>query len=263
MNTPASRRALEISDLTVRFGGHEAVSHVDLVAPQGAITGLIGPNGAGKTTFFNACNGLQRLSSGRVGLYGRDVTRASPSRRAQLGLGRTFQRFEVCEVMTVRRNVALGSEARAAGSQPLKHVFAGRAQRASIQAATAEAIERCGLSDVADEPMASMSTGRRRLVELARVMAAGFSFLLLDEPSSGLDEDETVQFGEVLRQFVSDRGVGLLLVEHDMSLVMSLCDRLYVLEHGRLIFEGSTHEARNSAVVRSAYLGDDAEAVVV
>ena len=247
---------LVVDGITVTFGGRLAVDGLHLVAPLGAITGLIGPNGAGKTTTFNACNGLLRPGSGRIRFLGRDITRASPATRAQLGLGRTFQRMEICEGMTARENVALGCESRLVGGNPVRQVFASRAERRVVAEATDGAIERCGLSAFADRPAAALAMGQRRLVELARVVAAGFRLVLLDEPSSGLDEEETGRFGEILQTIVRDEGVGVLLVEHDMALVMGVCEQISVLDFGKLIFDGPPAEVQASPMVRAAYLGE-------
>jgi len=252
-----SREAVDLraEHLTVRFGGAVAIDDLSLCAPSGQVTGLIGPNGAGKTTTFNACSGLLRPDKGRILLAGRDVSEDPPQKRARAGLGRTYQRMQLCESMTVIANVALGPEARLSGRAPWRHLFSPSDQQRAIATATDEALELCGIGDLRDRTISTLSTGKRRLVELARVLAGGFSVLLLDEPSSGLDEAETEAFGEILRRVQLERRVGMLLVEHDMSLVMSICARLYVLDFGKLIFEGLPDEAQASEVVRAAYLG--------
>jgi ABC-type branched-subunit amino acid transport system ATPase component len=158
----------------------------------------------------------------------------------------------------VAQNVALGREARLAGANPIKHVLRTRAEREEVEAAAADAIAMCGLSDVTRARAGALSTGQRRLVELARAVAGGFRILLLDEPSSGLDVTETQRFGEILRRLVDD-GAGILLVEHDMTLVMDVCDHLHVIDFGQPIFEGSPAETAASDVVRKAYLGSDTE----
>jgi ABC-type branched-subunit amino acid transport system ATPase component len=248
---------LEARELTVAYGGNVAVSKASLAAPLGRITGLIGPNGAGKTTTFNACNGLVRPSSGTVLLGGRDVTRIGTAARARLGMGRSFQQVQVCTGMTVRANVALGAEVSLIGRNPLRQFTGGRAQRRQVSARAADALEACGITSLAEVSTSVLSTGQRRLVELARVLAGGYSLLLLDEPSSGLDEAETARFGEILAQVVSERGVGILLVEHDMALVMASCAYIYVLDFGNMIFEGTPEQTQSSSQVRAAYLGDD------
>jgi len=253
-DAPASQ-GLVVRDLSVRFGGVHAVDGVSLKAPVGKITGLIGPNGAGKTTTFNACSGLVRASSGQIVLHDTDVTREGPPRRARRGLGRTFQRTELFSSLTVRQNVAMGREASMAGANPLAQIFGSRHSKRLISEVVDEALELTGTTRICDAQVGVLPIGQRRLVELARELAGPFDMLLLDEPSSGLDGHETEQFGQVLQIVARERGCGILLVEHDMSLVREVCDYVYVLEFGQLIFEGTAEEMQNSAQVRSAYLG--------
>lgn len=251
------RTGLEVRDMTVRFGGLVAVDNVSLKAETGRITGLIGPNGAGKTTTFNACSGLGRPSAGTVTLHGRDVTSYGSARRARLGLGRTFQTMQLGDSLSVLENVRLGREASQAGASFIGQILAsGRDRRVSERAAL-DAMEICGIADLADLQAGSLSTGQRRLVELARCLAGPFDLLLLDEPSSGLDPIETQRFAEVLRNVVAARGCGILIVEHDMSLVMDICDHIYVLDFGRTLFEGTAAEVATSPEVRAAYLGSE------
>jgi ABC-type branched-subunit amino acid transport system ATPase component/branched-subunit amino acid ABC-type transport system permease component len=247
---------LKVDDVTVRFGGLVAVDQVTLTAPVGRVTGLIGPNGAGKTTTFNACSGLVRPSHGTVYVDGHRVSRLAPPARARRGLGRTFQQMELFDSLSVRENVALGCEGRYAGWNPLDHLISRRGQHRHVETRTREALTLCGLGDLADEPVGTLSTGQRRLVELARCVAGPFHLLLLDEPSSGLDRIETERFGEIVAGIVSRRGVGVLLIEHDITLVNRLCDHVYVLDFGKLIFQGTATELASSAIVRDAYLGD-------
>jgi ABC-type branched-subunit amino acid transport system ATPase component len=249
---------LVVREVSVRYGGHLAVDKISLDAPKGRITGLIGPNGAGKTTTFNACSGLLRPTSGSVHLFGEDVTGATPHHRAQKGLGRTFQRMELFDSLTVRDNVSLGREAGLAGSKPWRHILGRRSDAGTVAVAVEEAIAACGITELIDRRPADLSTGQRRLVELARCMAGGFQIMLLDEPSSGLDKPETKRFGEILRSLVAERGIGILIVEHDMSLVMSTCDYIHVLDFGKPIFEGTAREVGTSDLVRAAYLGSEA-----
>lgn len=249
---------LLVEGLTIRFGGNTAVDSASFDAPLGRVTGLIGPNGAGKTTTFNACSGLLRPSAGRIHLFGEDITSCSPATRAQRGLGRTFQRMDLFDSLTVEQNIALGREARLAGSHPLKQLLCPPAERKAVREATEEVLELCGLGDLRAEPAGSLSTGQRRLVDLGRVLAGGFSLLLLDEPSSGLDTAESHRFGQIVSQVVTERGCGVLLVEHDMALVMSICNYLYVLDFGEMIYQGTPAEVRASDTVRAAYLGSEA-----
>lgn len=249
-------QGLEIRDVSVRFGGVTAVDKATLHAPGGQITGLIGPNGAGKTTIFNVCSGLIEPASGEVLLDGRVVTRETPASRARRGLGRTFQRMELFESLSVAENVALGAEGSLAGTNPWRHVIGKRSDGRRVSAAAAEAMELCDIQDLARLPAGVLSTGQRRLVELARCLAGPFGLLLLDEPSSGLNRAETARFGNILTRVVAERGLGILLVEHDMPLVMEVCDHIHCLDFGIHIFEGSAAEVQASPVVRAAYLGD-------
>jgi ABC-type branched-subunit amino acid transport system ATPase component/branched-subunit amino acid ABC-type transport system permease component len=246
---------LEVRGLSVRFGGLVAVDNASFMAPTGRITGLIGPNGAGKTTAFDACSGLNRRIRGELLLHGQPVTRWGPAARARRGLGRTFQRTELADALTVQQNVALGIEASRAGSSVLSQLVGRRGNHAEVAERCASALALCGISELADRPVADLSTGQRRLVELARLLAGPFDVLLLDEPSSGLDPQETEAFEAVLRHVMDERSVAILLVEHDMSLVMRICDYVYVLDFGRKIFEGTPAEVMSSPVVQSAYLG--------
>jgi ABC-type branched-subunit amino acid transport system ATPase component len=246
--------ALRVDGVTVRFGGLVALEGVSLSVPVGALHGLIGPNGAGKTTLFEVCSGFLRPSAGRVELFGRDVSDASPAVRARLGLSRTFQRVELCDALTVAENVALAGEARRAGANPLRQLRAGRRERAAVAEATGAALERCGLTGIAGRPAGSLPTGTRRLVELARLLAGGYQVLLLDEPSSGLDHGETERFGALLQAVVRE-GVSAVLVEHHMELVLSVCEQVHVLDFGRLVCSGTPGEVRGAEAVRQAYLG--------
>lgn len=253
----SSDHGLDVHHLTVRFGGVTAVDDLSFSAPTGRLTGLIGPNGAGKSTTFNACSGLVRPSSGTVSLGGHDITKMSPPQRARLGLGRTFQRIDLFDRLSVGENVAMGAEAGLVGRRRLGSLFATRLEASTVAAAAMEATERCGITDLATESAGTLSTGQRRLVELARAIAGGFQILLLDEPSSGLDSRETGRFASILRQVVDEHGTGVLLVEHDMSLVREVCDYTYALDFGRLITDGETDEVLASDAVRSIYLGSE------
>jgi ABC-type branched-subunit amino acid transport system ATPase component/branched-subunit amino acid ABC-type transport system permease component len=253
----SARTGLEVRGLGVRFGGLVAVDDLSFTAPVGRITGLIGPNGAGKTTTFDACSGLNRRVAGTVRLNDRDVTRLPAGARGRLGLGRTFQRIQLGDALTVGHNVALGQEASQAGRRVQSQIFASPTQRRETTDATMAALDICGITDLVGMQAGALSTGQRRLVELARCLAGDFDVLLLDEPSSGLDREETAHFDDVLRRIVRERGCGILLVEHDMSLVLNLCDYIYVLDFGRLLFEGEPTAVAQSPEVRAAYLGTE------
>jgi ABC-type branched-subunit amino acid transport system ATPase component len=248
---------LRIQALMVRFGGHTAVNAVSLQASAGTITGLIGPNGAGKTTTFNACTGVLRADAGRVFLGEECLNGRSTSARAATGLGRTFQRMELFDSLSVLENVSMGPEGMFSARRPWGQFVAGRGERAEVTRRTDMAIERCGLAKAIGRRVGDLSTGQRRLVELARAIASPFRFLLLDEPSSGLDVAESEEFGAVLAQHVAATGLGVLLVEHDMALVSAVCSDVFVLDFGTLIWSGPTAEAMTSPIVQSAYLGGE------
>jgi len=242
---------LEIEGVSVRFGGLAALSEVTISAADGAITGLIGPNGAGKTTLFNVVTGMQRPNAGTVLLDGRDVRGLSSFRRARLGLGRTFQRLELFGSLTVAENIGV------AASIGQRGVVRSRAK--TIQQIREEILDRLGLTPVANERADTLPTGTGRLVELARALATRPRVLLLDEPAAGQDLDETERFSGILRDLASD-GLTILLVEHDMELVMHVCDTIAVLDYGRIICTGTPAQVRADAEVQAAYLGTVAEA---
>ena len=241
---------LQVDEITVRFGGVTALSDVQLDAEQGSITGLIGPNGAGKTTLFNVITGLQEPTSGKVTIDDRDVTSMGTHKRARMGVARTFQRLEVFGSLTARENVLVAAEIRKRWAKD---------RSANCRAAAAELLDRVGISHVAEERVDALSTGYARLVELARALATQPRLLLLDEPGSGLDSQETEVFGDLLLELARD-GLTILLVEHDVELVMRVCDRIHVLDFGRKIAVGSPAEIQADPQVQAAYLGEDESA---
>ena len=238
------RRTLDVRGVSVTFGGLAALTDVSLEARAGEITGLIGPNGAGKTTLFNVITGLQAIRRGSVEIAGKDVTRAKPHQRARLGLSRTFQRLEVFVSLTVFDNVLTAAEVRNRW---------GRDARNPREVAD-ELIDLVGLTAERDTRVDALSTGHARLVEVARSLATQPRLLLLDEPASGLDDDETKPFGDLLRR-LAGQGLAVVLVEHDVELVMEICDRIFVLDFGQIIAEGIPAEIRADPAVQAAYLG--------
>ena len=251
-----SNAGLHVRDLTVRFGGLMALDGANLDVRPGRVTGLIGPNGAGKTTTFNACCGLV-YAQGSIKLDGRDINGLSPTARARLGIGRTFQKMELFARMTVRENVELGYEATVVPRRLAGQLWASRPEQARTRQLAADALDICGIGHLAPRRAGDLPTGQKRLVELAMTLVGNFSILLLDEPSSGLDSHETEQFGRILTQMVTDRGTGILLVEHDMELVSAICEYLYVLDFGRPLIDGPAADVLRSQEVAAAYLGSE------
>ena len=227
--------ALEIDNVSVRFGGLAALSEVSLTAREGEITGLIGPNGAGKTTLFNVVTGMQRPEAGTVRLDGRELRGLSAYRRARLGLGRTFQRLELFGTMTVAENIGVAASI----AQPWARGGPVEEDRRDPRGAAWAA----GPDPGGERPRRHPADGDGRLVELARALAANPRVLLLDEPAAGQDTEETERFSEVLRELAGD-GLAVLLVEHDMDLVMNVCDTVVVLDYGRVICTGTPAEVR-------------------
>jgi branched-chain amino acid transport system ATP-binding protein len=238
--------------IRVRFGGLLAVDDASLEVADGEVVGLIGPNGAGKTTLFGALVGMVPLDAGHVAIDGHDATGWSAARRARAGIGRTFQRLEVFGSMTVRENLAFAAEARALGGRPWRLLST---RRYRDDAFADEVLDLLGLGPVAHVPVGRLPLGTGRVVELGRALCVQPRLLLLDEPSSGLDPGETSVMADTIASAARELNVGALLIEHDMSMVTRLCERLYVLDFGRLIAEGPAAVVLASAAVQDAYLG--------
>jgi len=237
---------LEVRNITVTFGGVVAVNDVSFDAEGGRITGLIGPNGAGKTTLFNVITGLQRAVRGQVLLDGEEISNLAPYQRARRGMARTFQRLELFGTLTVRENVEVAASiARRWVREP------------DAPGPVAERlIERVGLTAVADVRADALPTGQGRLVELARSLATQPRLLLLDEPASGQSTTETEHFADVLRD-LSAEGMAVVLVEHDMTLVMNVCEYIHVIDFGSTLAAGNPDQVRADPAVLAAYLGSE------
>jgi branched-chain amino acid transport system ATP-binding protein len=233
--------SLQVDGVTVAFGGNRALDGVGMAAEPGRVTGLIGPNGAGKSTLFDVVSGLRRPSTGRVYLDEKDVTRLGPARRSRHGLARTFQRLELFGRLSVRDNLLVAAEL-------------GPARRHADRVVT-ELIARLDLTGIADTTADALPTGAARLVEVGRALAVSPKVLLLDEPAAGQDGEETERFAGLLRSLADD-GTAVVLVEHDMGLVMSVCDDVYVLDLGKIIAVGPPEVIRRDVTVLAAYLGE-------
>ena len=245
------RRRLEVQDLTVRFGGVTAVDGVSFHVEPGEVLGLIGPNGAGKSTLIDAVTGFV-AASGAVNVGHTDVSRWSARRRANAGVGRSFQHLELFDTMTVRENLLAACDRRDAWAYVTGLLWPGRPV---IGAAARAAVAEFDLEDDLERRPPELSYGRRRLVALARAVAAEPSVLLLDEPAAGLSSGDTAELGGLLRRLAEEWGIAVVLVEHDVSLVLDTCDRVVVLDAGRVIAEGAPDAVRADPAVVAAYLG--------
>ncbi|MDW8808272.1 ABC transporter ATP-binding protein [Streptomyces scabiei] len=232
---------LRAEEITVSFGGRRALDGVTLTAEAGRVTGLIGPNGAGKSTLFDVVCGLRRPRAGRIRLDGRDITREGPARRARRGMSRTFQHLELFGRLSVRDNLLVAAEL-------------GPQRRHAARTVDA-VLDRLGLTGVAADPADALPTGLARLVEVGRALVLDPRVLLLDEPAAGQDTEETLRFAALLRS-LADEGRAVLLVEHDMSLVMSVCDEVYVLDLGSVVAGGPPARVQQDRTVLAAYLGE-------
>lgn len=249
---------LEVSGITQIFGGVTALDDVSFSMSKGYITGVIGPNGAGKTTLFNIITGIYQQSAGRVMLEGKDVSGLPPEKLARLAMVRTFQNIELFGGMTVLENVMVGMHTRSSAgliSCALKMPWSLSEER-RIRLGASKWLEFAGIIDLADQPAGSLPFGKGRLLEIARALAVEPRIILMDEPAAGLNSQETVALAQLIKQ-IRDLGITVVLVEHDMELVMDICDRIVVLNLGRKLAEGTPREIQENHEVIAAYLGDD------
>ena len=239
---PGHARELSATGVKVHFDGVRAIDGVDFTVVAGEILGLIGPNGAGKTTLVNVITGMQRPDSGSVRLGDEEISSWSPAKRARAGLGRTFQGARLFARLSVFENVEAGAVGTGLG-------------RNAARARTEDLLEAFGLQDVAAMEARVLSHGTARRLGVARALAGSPRFLLLDEPAAGLDEGESFELVELLKGVHREYSLGLVVIEHDVPLIMSLCERIHVLDHGETLAVGSPDEiSRNSSVI-AAYLG--------
>ena len=244
---------LSIDHLTVRFGSVLAVDDVSMEVRPGEVVGLIGPNGAGKTTLIDAVTGFVPVGGGSIALDDRRIDRLNATQRARLGLRRSFQSLELFEDVSVEENIRAGSDLRASRLSWVTDLFwPGHHDLPSTAVAAVHEFE---LEPHLDQTPEELPYGRRRLVGIARTVASGPSVVMLDEPAAGLDERESADLARLIRRLADERNMAVLLVEHDVSLVMSTCDRVVVIDFGQVIASGTPAEIRGDQAVRDAYLG--------
>ena len=248
---------LEIKGITQRFGGVTALDDVSFRIREGEITGVIGPNGAGKTTLFNIVTGIYTQTSGTIHFAGKDVSGLAPEGLARLGMVRTFQNVELFGQMTVRENVMVGLHTKSRSGM-LDCMFRSPRQLAEerrIRAESEQWLEFTGIVDLSETRASNLPFGKGRMLEIARALALGPKVILMDEPAAGLNNRETQELARVIRR-IREMGITVVLVEHDMELVMDICDAIVVFNLGRLLAQGTPREIQENQQVVAAYLGE-------
>ena len=248
---------LEVRGITVRFGGVVALDDVSFTVNPGEVLGLIGPNGAGKTTLLDVATGFTRQTAGTLLLGGTSIDRWSPERRAHEGLGRSFQAVELFEELTVADNLLVAADRKSRLRYLIDLLRPGQQPHSEAMKAVVQNFE---LTDILDKRPSQLSQGQARLVGIARAMCSEPTLLFLDEPAAGLDGHERTELGQQIRSLATELGIGVVLVEHDVPLVMATCDRVVALDFGRLIAQGTPDEIRRDAAVIASYLGDEIHA---
>ena len=262
-----AKKLLEVSNLSMEFGGLRAIDNVSLDIFEGEIVALIGPNGAGKTTFFNCVTGIYTPTHGQVTIHpptgkSRKLNGMKPNSITALGMARTFQNIRLFPAMTVLENVMIGCHCRTSTSildAILSTPKAKREEKETVERAY-RLLEKVGLADVADEFSSNLSYGAQRRLEIARALATDPFLLLLDEPAAGMNPQETHELDALIMRIRNEEKVSILLIEHDMKLVMSISDRIYVVEYGKEIAQGTPREIKENKRVIEAYLGEEAHA---
>lgn len=258
---------LQVSDLTMDFGGLRALDHLDLEIQRGEIVALIGPNGAGKTTFFNCLTGIYPPTEGEMlirppDLKTKKLNGLKPNHVTEAGLARTFQNIRLFQNMTVLENVMIGRHCRSSAGiiGAIAKNKATRHEEKKIVEDSYAVLEKIGLSEFVNEFAKNLPYGAQRRLEIARAMATEPFLLLLDEPAAGMNPLETRELDELIVRIRDQEGITILLIEHDMKLVMSLSDSIYVVDYGKKIAQGTPQEIKNNSAVIKAYLGEDADA---
>ena len=258
---------LNLTKMTMNFGGLRALDAVDLTVGRGEIVGLIGPNGAGKTTVFNCITGIYKPAVGDIHIVNREgkkrrINGLMTHRITELGVARTFQNIRLFPRMTVLENVMAGRHVRTKAGV-MSAIFRDKKtldEEKGIVSKSYRILEKIGLGNVVNEIAMNLPYGAQRRLEIARALATEPVLLLLDEPAAGMNPQETKELEELIRRIRNEEDVSILLIEHDMKLVMSLCDRIYVMDYGEKIAEGTPGEVRANPVVIRAYLGEDDDA---
>ena len=249
---------LEVRDVTMRIGGIVALEEVSFDVPSQTVCALIGPNGAGKTTLFNVVTGLYTPTAGSVRLDGEEVVGQPPYKLARRGVARTFQNLALWHDMTVLENVLCGAYHRSRQGIPSAVLGLKRRHERLLDAEARSLLDLVGLADLADQPCKGLPYGTLKRVELARALASAPRLLLLDEPATGLTQSEVDELADLIKSVVAERGLGLLIVEHHMGMVMRLAEKVVVLNRGRNLAEGTPDEVQTNPAVVEAYLGTPA-----